>query len=460
MEIVFFNTLGREYQRFEPLEDVVKIYCCGPTVYHFAHLGNFRSYIFEDILVRFLRKSGFSVKHVMNITDVGHLVSDADEGEDKMVLAAKREKKDVLEIARFYSDVFFDDARKLNILKPDIVCRATEHIPQMISLIKKLEARGFTYFAGGNVYFDTSKFPDYSKLRAGQDKSSVARVEEDPNKKNQEDFVLWFTKSKYRDHILLWDSPWGLGYPGWHIECSAMAMTHLGETLDIHCGGVDHIPIHHTNEIAQSECATGKLFSRFWLHNEFVLFNNDKMSKSKGSIVTVSDIDSKGFDPLDYRYLCLLVHYRTQLNFTEETLKSARTARQNLVLTLAKFLAENRLSVSQIESTSSFKYLSTVAEDLNTPKLLGQIWTDIENLTVDTVSSILEIDEVLGLNLKSKIILCSTLDTQAQEIAAQREISRKNKRFEESDKLRDVLTEKGYLVFDTNQGQIVLNRNI
>ncbi|MCS6892999.1 MAG: cysteine--tRNA ligase, partial [Deltaproteobacteria bacterium] len=388
MEIKFFNTLGRSKQTFAPIGDVVTIYCCGPTVYHFAHIGNFRSYLFEDVLVRFLRFVGFPVKHVMNITDVGHLVSDSDEGEDKMIIAARKENKDVFEIAEFYTKVFFDDSKKLNIRKPDVVCKATDHILDMITLIKKLEAKGLTYISGGNVYYDTSKFKDYNKLRGNSSLEKVARVEFDSNKRNPEDFVLWFTKSKYENHILLWDSPWGRGYPGWHIECSAMAMRHLGETIDIHCGGCDHIPIHHTNEIAQSEGATGKQFARFWLHNEFVLFNNDKMSKSKGSIVTVSDLENEGFDALDYRYLTLTAHYRTQLNFTFDALSSARSARKALILGLAKFVAEHKVDLDQLPKITGNDLVNPLADDLNTPQTLANIWLLLESLNRENLSKI------------------------------------------------------------------------
>lgn len=464
MNIAFFNTLGRKLQEFQPSDSVVKIYCCGPTVYHFAHIGNLRSYIFEDVLVRLLRSAGYEVLHVMNITDVGHLVSDADEGEDKMLLAAKRENKDVLEIARFYTQAFFQDTAKLNILTPNIVCKATEHIPQMIRLIKRLEERGYTYVAGGNVYFDTSKFPDYNKLRGEGYSTGVSRVDLDSNKRNPEDFVLWFTKSKFENHLLIWDSPWGPGYPGWHIECSAMAMEYLGETLDIHCGGIDHIPIHHTNEIAQAECATGKVFARYWLHNEFVLFNNDKMSKSKGSTVTLTDLIKSGYDPLDYRYLCLSVHYRTPLNFNEESIAAARSSRINLVHTLAKYILENQLKLDEMFNTapSADSYISCAAEDLNTPKVLATLWSDLRTeLTERTVIKILNTDKLLGLDLVDRIKKCINIPDEIKQLAKMREEKRALKQYAEADELRSQLKELGFEVFDQKNGrQLILNQRV
>src|SRR3989344_3998841 len=334
MKLTLFNTLSRKKEPFVPIKKGrVGMYTCGPTVYNYAHLGNLRSYIFEDLLKRTLLFNNFKVRQVMNITDVGHLTSDADAGMDKMLIGAKRENKSVLQIAEFYTKAFKEDLSRLSIIPPDIWCKATEHIKEQVSLIKKLEKKGFTYSAGGNIYFDTSKLKDYGKLaRLNLNAQKYERVEKDTNKRNPSDFVLWFTKSKFQDQELKWSSPWGSsGYPGWHIECSAMAIKYLGSQFDIHCGGIDHIPVHHTNEIAQSEAAIGKKpWVRYWLHNEFLVLEGQKMAKSGENFITLSALQEKGFDPLDYRYFCLGTHYRKPLMFGFEALEGARNARKKL----------------------------------------------------------------------------------------------------------------------------------
>jgi cysteinyl-tRNA synthetase len=309
-----YNTMTRSVEDFKPLEDKkVKLYACGPTVYNYAHIGNLRTYVFEDILRRSLEYFGYSVIHVMNVTDVGHLVGDNDDGEDKMVKSSRETGKSVYEIADFYTRAFFQDTGKLNIKQPSIACRATEHIQEMIALVQRLERKGHTYFSGGNVYFSIDTFPEYGSLaRLELDALlSGTRIAVDQNKRNPKDFVLWFTKSKFENQAMTWDSPWGRGYPGWHLECSAMSMKYLGEQFDIHCGGTDHIPVHHTNEIAQSEAATGKSpWVRYWLHGEFLLDDTGKMSKSKGEFLTLPYLEKQGYSPLDYRYFCLGAHYR------------------------------------------------------------------------------------------------------------------------------------------------------
>jgi cysteinyl-tRNA synthetase len=328
-QLKLFNTMGRKVVPFEPLESgKVRLYCCGPTVYNYAHIGNLRAYCFEDVLRRTLEYLGFSVNHVMNITDVGHLTGDGDAGEDRMTKSARETGKTPWEIAEFYTEAFFADMARLNIMTPGTVCKATGHIPEMIALIQRIEANGFTYVAGGNLYFDISKFPNYGKLAllSLDDLQAGSRIEVDKNKKNPHDFVLWFTKSKFEHQAMLWDSPWGRGYPGWHIECSAMSMKYLGESIDIHCGGIDHISVHHTNEIAQSEAATGKPWVNFWLHNEFLVLEREKMSKSLGNFITLATLAEKGFAPLDYRYFCLGAHYRSQLKFSDDGLVSAKMA--------------------------------------------------------------------------------------------------------------------------------------
>lgn len=335
MELRLYNTMARAIQVFKPLSgNAVRLYCCGPTVYHFAHIGNLRTYVFEDLLRRSLQLAGYSVHHVMNITDVGHLTDDGDDGEDKMIKASRERGLNVWDIAAEYTKFFFEDCAKLNVSRPETVCPATDHIADMIELIQKLEQAGMTYIANGNVYYDVSKFPYYNEL--GQlDKQELragTTVAIDEGKRNPSDFVLWFTNSKFKDQAMVWDSPWGRGYPGWHIECSAMSHKYLGDQFDIHCGGVDHIKVHHTNEIAQTEAATGKHpWVNIWMHGEFLNFNNSKMSKSSGEILTVDRLKSLGFEPLDYRYFLLGAHYRTQLNFTDTNMEAARSARNNLL---------------------------------------------------------------------------------------------------------------------------------
>ena len=333
MALQFFNSLSRSLEDFQPLhEGKVSFYACGPTVYNYAHIGNLRAYVFEDLLRRTLEYLGYDVRHIMNITDVGHLTGDNDDGEDKMLKQSRESGKTVWDIAGYYTEAFFRDTDRLNIERPSVSCAATDHIEDMINLIKRIEANGYTYAAGGNVYFDTEKFEGYGKLALldRQEQQAGARVDVDKNKRHPRDFVLWFTQSKFENHIMLWDSPWGKGYPGWHIECSAMSMKYLGDQFDIHCGGIDHIPVHHTNEIAQSEAATGKKWVNYWLHNEFLLMDSGKMSKSKGGFLTLQSVMDEGFHPLDYRYFLLGAHYRTQLHFSFNNLKAARSARLSL----------------------------------------------------------------------------------------------------------------------------------
>ena len=341
MTLKLYNTYSRQVEPLVPSnpDGVVRMYCCGPTVYNYAHIGNLRTYIFEDVLRKTIKRAGFPLKHAMNITDVGHLTSDADEGDDKMVLAAEKEHKTVMDIARKYEDTFFKHTQALNIDRPDIVCRATEHVQDMIKFVEELERKGYAYFSNGNVYFDTSKFPAYGSL-SGQKRDDLkhgARVETDENKRNESDFVLWFTSSKFKNQILQWDTKWGRGYPGWQIECSTMSVKHLGPHLDIHCGGIDHVAVHHENEIAQSEGATCcHPIVRYWVHNGFITINEEKMSKSLGNFFTVLDI-LKEYEPEVLRYFILQTHYRSPLDFSDVRLKEAsrslerlHTAAQNL----------------------------------------------------------------------------------------------------------------------------------
>ncbi|MFP4373867.1 MAG: cysteine--tRNA ligase, partial [Spirochaetaceae bacterium] len=334
MSLRLFNTLGRTIQQFVPIDDNrVGMYTCGPTVYQYAHIGNLRSYVFEDELRRALEYFGYEVRHVMNVTDVGHLTDDADEGEDKVIKSAREMGKTVWDIAEHFTEAFFNDVKKLNIEQPTVICKATDHVDDMIEMIKRIEANGYTYEAGGNIYFDTGKFPNYGELALldRQEQRAGARIEVDENKRHPRDFVLWFTKSKFENQAMVWDSPWGRGYPGWHIECSAMSTKYLGEHFDIHTGGVDHIPVHHTNEIAQTEAATGHKWVNYWIHGEFLLMDTGKMSKSRGNFVTLGVLEEEGFEPLDFRYFCLSGHYRTQLQFSYDALNAARQSRRNLL---------------------------------------------------------------------------------------------------------------------------------
>jgi len=458
MPFKLYNTLTRKKETFKPIKKgQVGLYTCGPTVYNYAHIGNLRSYIFEDILKRVLLLNNFKVKHVMNITDVGHLTSDADEGEDKMLKGAKREKKTVWEVAEFYTESFKKDMSKLHLIYPDIWCKATDHIKEQVKMIQKLEKNGFTYQAGGNVYFDTSNLKNYGKLaRLNLQADKKARVKKDSNKKNQNDFALWFTKSKFQDQEMKWDSPYGLGYPGWHIECSAMASKYLGEQFDIHCGGIDHINVHHTNEIAQSEGAFNKKpWVNYWLHNEFlVIGKGKKMAKSGKNFITLSTLEKKGFDPLDYRYFCLGVVYRKPLMFSYEALESARIARKKLfnrVLELSNSRHGKDNKSAQKKYVNEFN--KQVSDDLNTPKALAVMWDMLKNYKLsdhDKYFLLLEFDKTFGFNLGS--IKEDKIPKKVFELAIEREQARKNKNWDQSDKLREKIKKLGYFVDDTKEG--------
>ena len=407
MALKIYNTLIRKKETFSPIKkNEVGLYTCGFTVYDYAHIGNLRTYIFEDLLKRILLFNGYKVKHVLNITDVGHLTSDADEGEDKMLKGAKREKKTVWDIAEFYTQEFQKDIKKLNIQDPTIWCKATDHIKEQIEMISSLEKKGFTYLSGGNVYFDTSKVKDYGKLaRLDLKAENQERVEKDLNKKSSQDFVLWFTKSKFQDQDMKWPSPWGVGYPGWHIECSAMATKYLGKSFDIHCGGIDHIPVHHTNEIAQSESALDvKPWVHYWMHGEFlVVGDSEKMGKSKGNFLTLSFVQEKGYDPLAYRYFCLGTHYRKPLMFSWEAMDSAQNAwkkLQNKVLELIEKPTQGKKNAeSFIED-----FQGAINDDLNMPQALAVVWAMLKDEEVNNkikYRTLLEFDRVLGLGVES-----------------------------------------------------------
>ncbi|MBP9838031.1 MAG: cysteine--tRNA ligase [Proteobacteria bacterium] len=459
-DIFLYNTLTKNIEPLKPInENTLGVYCCGPTVYNFQHIGNLRTYIFEDTLIRALRSAGYNVKHVMNITDVGHLVSDGDEGEDKMLVAAKREGKTSWEIAEYYTNIFFEHCSWLNIKKPDVVCKATDHIQQMIDLIKNLEEKGAAYQSGGNVYFDIEKCEQYGKL-AGLDLESLkagARIEVDTLKKNHLDFALWFTKSKFEKQEMQWDSPWGKGYPGWHIECSAMSMNYLGESLDIHCGGIDHIPVHHTNEIAQSETATGKLFSKIWMHGGFLVVGKDKMSKSTGGFLTLDLFKEKNIDPISYRLFCYSGSYRNELSWGWEAIEAAdNTLRKikNTVLSWKEEAGDKTLSTPE-GSEYLQKFFSEVYNDLSMPKAIAVMHEVIKNTTLKAAEklSILEkFDEILGLGVKDWTHEVVEISQDASDLLLQREQARKERNWALADEIRNKLTALGYAIEDSKSG--------
>ena len=458
-----YNTMSRSIEEFVPInEGKVSMYCCGPTVYNYAHIGNLRTYIFEDLLRRTLRRSGYDVKHVMNITDVGHLTGDGDDGEDKMEKSARETGRTVWDIAEFYMKAFFRDEEALNIERPDIICRATEHIDDMINLIKRLEEGGHTYISGGNVYFSIDSISDYGKLARLNldDLKSGARIEVDSNKKNPKDFVLWFTNSKFKDQAMMWDSPWGRGYPGWHIECSAMSMKYLGEHFDIHCGGIDAIPVHHTNEIAQSEAATGKTWVNYWCHGEFLLMGNAKMSKSSGSFVTLPVLEGEGYDALDYRYFCLTGHYRSQLRFSYEALDAARSARKGIMERIADAKSEGPAATDPSEKAREYMaaFDEAMENDLNVPKALSILWQMLKDnglSSSDKLAAAYHMDGILGLGLDKAEKKEETLDAELQALLDERTAAKKAKDYKKADEIRDKLLSMGYAVKDTPAGPVL-----
>ena len=459
-----YNTLTKTVEDFVPHEaGKVKMYTCGPTVYHFAHIGNLRTYIMEDTLEKFLRFSGYDVTRVMNITDVGHLTSDGDTGEDKMLKGAKREKKTVLEIAEFYKDAFFADCKKLNIKTPDIVQPATGCIAEFIEMIEKLLEKDYAYFAEGNVYFDTSKAKDYYALSGhNTDELMVGvreDVSEDTNKRNKSDFVLWFTKSKFDDQELKWESPWGIGYPGWHIECSGISMKYLGEYLDIHCGGVDNIFPHHTNEIAQSEAYVGHKWCNYWFHVQHLNDERGKMSKSSGEFLTVSLIESKGYDPLAYRLFCLQSHYRKPLTFSYANLDNASAAYAKLIKRIAALKKDGEVDAEAVMAYHA-KFEEAVAQDLNTAQGLTVLYDMLKDSALSDATKlaiIADYDTVLSLDLireevKEEAPAASEDDAWILEKIAERAAAKKAKNYAAADAIRAELLEKGIALVDTKDG--------
>ena len=463
MKVYLYNTMSRTVEEFKPIIDkFVGMYCCGPTVYNYAHIGNLRTYIFEDTLKRTLRHAGYKVKHVMNITDVGHLTGDGDDGEDKMEKSARETGKSVWDIAKFYTDAFFKDYDSLNNIRPDVVCPATKHIDQMIKLIQRLEAGGHTYIAGGNVYFSIDTFPEYGRLaKLNLDElKSGARIDIDSNKKNPKDFVLWFTNSKFGEQAMMWDSPWGRGYPGWHIECSAMSMYYLGEQFDIHCGGIDAIPVHHTNEIAQSEAATGKKWVNYWMHGEFLLSDKGKMSKSSGEFLTLSVLTGKGYSPLDYRYFCLGATYRTQLQFSYPGMDSARTARLGLVERISALGDQVADEKALSEKTRSYmdQFDSFVCNDLATARALSVLWTMLKDDGITNAEkryAVNYMDQVLGLGLDKVTSASGSVEDIPEDVKKLVELrtqAKKNKDWTSADMYRKQIEDMGYLLKDTPTG--------
>ncbi|MBQ5441996.1 MAG: cysteine--tRNA ligase [Oscillospiraceae bacterium] len=475
-----YNSASHKKEEFVPNHpDLVKMYTCGPTVYHFAHIGNLRSYIMEDVLEKYLRFVGYPVKRVMNITDVGHLSSDADTGEDKMLKGARREHKTVMEIAQYYTDAFFSDCRKLNIKRPDVVEPATNCIDEYIKIITKLLDTGYAYQAGGNVYFDTSKLTRYYIFNDHNEEDLAVGVregvEEDTNKRNKNDFVLWFTKSKFEDQALKWDSPWGVGYPGWHIECSGISMKHLGEDLDIHCGGVDNMFPHHTNEIAQSESYLGHKWTNYWVHVAHLNTADGKMSKSKGEFLTVSLLEEKGYDPLAYRFFCLQSHYRKNLVFTWENLDNAQKAFDKLIAKIANLKPEDGAVDESVRAEYREKFIRQMDNDINTPNGVTALYDVLKAKTNDaTKCAILgDYDTVLSLDLLDKaaalreknakaaaapaaeftvIAEDGTADPAVEALIRARAEAKKAKNFAEADRIRDELKAQGVELTDIPNG--------
>ncbi len=463
--MILYNSLTRSRDEFKTYEQgKVKMYTCGPTVYHFAHIGNLRTYIMEDVLEKYLRYSGYDVKRVMNITDVGHLSSDADSGEDKMLKGAKREHKTVMEIAKFYTDAFFADCEKLNIKTPDVIEPATNCIDEFIKVVSGLIDKGYAYLAGGNVYFDTSKLSQYYIFNNfDEDDLEVGvrdGVEADGNKKNKNDFVLWFTKSKFEDQALKWDSPWGVGYPGWHIECSCISMKHLGERLDIHCGGIDNAFPHHTNEVAQSEAYLGHEWCPQWFHVHHLNTTGGKMSKSKGEFLTVSLLESKGYAPLAYRFFCLQSHYRKSLVFSYENLDNAAGAFSKLLAKISALKDDGAVDESKFTEYKA-RFVEALDNDLNTSLAVTAVYDVLKADTNDATKKALiaDFDRVLSLDLTkaqpekaNSPEIDSELEAYILEQISLRAEAKKAKNFAEADRIRAELLEKGVTLLDTREG--------
>jgi cysteinyl-tRNA synthetase len=457
-----YNTLTRQIEEFIPRdENEVKMYTCGPTVYNYAHVGNLRTYVFEDVLEKTLNYIGYKVKRVMNITDVGHMTSDADTGEDKMLKEAKKEGRDVLEIADFYTKAFFNDMTKLNIKKPEIVVRATSQISEYIKIVSKLLDTGFAYISNGNVYFDISKATDYYKLSGLNEKELIVGVREDvsedESKRNPFDFGLWFTSSKFDNQALKWDSPWGVGYPGWHIECSGISMKYLGEYLDVHCGGVDNIFPHHTNEIAQSEAYLGHKWCNYWVHGEHLNDETGKMSKSKGEFLTMSLLESKGYNSLSYRFFCLGSHYRKQLVFSYSSLDTAMSSYEKLLSKVKSIKKDDSILDENASSLYIKRFSSALEDDLNTANALTTLFDMLKDdkLNNNTKLFLIEdFDKVLSLDLlkEEKTIIDESLVKEIEKLIDERNTAKANKNYTRADEIRDYLLSKGIIIKDSREG--------
>ena len=458
MDLYFYNTLTREKNIFKPIDsNEVKIYSCGPTVYKDATIGNMRTSIFQDVLRKVLRYNGYKIKHVMNITDVGHLVSDGDEGEDKMLKSAREEHKTPLEIAEHYTQLFFNDLEDLNVERPEIVCKATEHIKEMLEYVEELVENGYAYETSTAIYFDISKldkYPILSNLDLKEQKAG-ARIDVDTEKRNPYDFALWIKAPE--NHLIKWDSPWGPSYPGWHIECSAMGRKYLGEQFDIHTGGIDLIPTHHENEIAQSKGACGKIPANYWMHGEYLLINGGKMSKSLGNTYLVKDIKEKGYNPLVYKLFSYSSHYRNKLNFTWEGIESASKSLERLKNGYQNHLKGTDKVDEEIINKYEEKFHEAINDDLNMPSAMGVVWEVVRNedKSPSLAKLLLKFDTVLGLKIDENNSKNEELPEEILELVEQRKVARENKDWNKSDELRDLITEKGYIVKDTKQGQEV-----
>lgn len=455
-----YNTLTRKKEDFIPIHDkTVYMYSCGPTVYSYAHIGNLRTYIFMDLLRRVMKYDGYKLKGVMNITDVGHLLDDADDGEDKLQKAAREQKKSPWEIAEFYTDVFFRDLAALNINKPEIIAKATDHIQEMIQFVEKLEEKGYAYEISDGVYFDISKFPSYGKL-SGQtvdEKEAGARIEENSEKRHPADFALW--KKADKNHIMQWPSPWGQGYPGWHIECSAMSRKYLGEVFDLHTGGIDAVPVHHENEIAQNEALAGKQTVNYWMHGEFMMVDGGKMSKSLGNVYTIAQLEEKGYSPLDFRFFCLNAHYRKKLNFTFDGLTAAKTSRERISASLYSHKSSDAATDKAVLENYKNQFTEAINDDINIPLALGILFNMLkEPKSKDIYALALDFDKVFGLSF-DKISAPETKTGQEndypQEIAElieKRKQAKKDKNFALADEIRSEIARLGYSVLDTREG--------
>lgn len=460
--IKLYNTLHRSKEEFISITPgKVAMYSCGPTVYNYQHIGNFRTFLFEDILYRVLLYNGYDVKYVMNITDVGHLVSDQDEGDDKMEKSAKELGKSVWELSEYYTDVFYKDRELLNILPPDVYTKATDYIKEQIDMVKCLDEKGFTYKTSDGIYFDTSLLKDYGKL-AKLDIEGLkegARIEYSTEKKNITDFALWKFSPADEKRQMEWDSPWGTGFPGWHIECSAMSKAVLGKHFDIHCGGIDHIPIHHTNEIAQSEACNGEKFVNYWLHGEFLDMGNEKMSKSTGKFITLQTLIDKGYSAMDYRYFMLTAHYKRKQKFTFDALDSARNGYNHLkskVINFKSAIEEVRDATSQMRADYKKSFLEKINDDLNMPEAMAVLWEIVKDNSINSgekLELLLDMDKVFGLELeKAEEESAGDIPDEIRELAVARAEAKVNKDFKKADELRELVKLKGFEITDSKHG--------